>query len=348
MQKEISTNIFQLKFENLSKKDSNHKIGKDRENLKTTTGNVSNCPEQVGSSSNSTNSGLSVTNRATTQKSGRKPKDPHEQPKQKILLDMKSFVDQKGGLVDLKGIPVILEIIKRETLPETRIIPIQILNLTENLEIIKEFMFQQGVFPLTEWVSIYKDQIENQAGNLEQKDYDLLDQILNLSNKMPIKPKDLKNTKFGKQINKLGKCVSDPKIKGKCEAIVDRWKKMISDQKEKSLKATESKEENQKGKTENIDQDKDQGYFQSSQGFNFINNQNLQNNNPNNMNNMNNTFSNSSYHDNQFINKKREKRDFEQEFDKNNKKYNTNFKFPIISFLIKLSYCVFLFISINI
>lgn len=296
-----------------------------------------------------TSNDMSNTNK--THKTGRKPKDPYEQQKQSILLEMKNYIDTKGGLVEIKGITALVEIMKRESLAETRIIPIQILNLTENIEIIKEFMNQQGIFLLTDWVSVYKDQIENHTNqiNLEQKDYDLLDQILNLSNKMPIKSKDLKNTKFGKQINKLGKCVKDSKIKGKCEAIVERWKKMISDQKEKSLKSnsdekTKPNKEESSGHShthghnkESLDKNIDSSPRNSNSHSSY--NQNTQHNQHNNQHssqhNQNIHYSNSSHstHDYQFINKKREKRDFDQEFDKNNKKYNIKIKLSLISFV---------------
>jgi len=159
-------------------------------------------------------------------------KDAYEQHKQKIYQTLKEFLNETGGLNENKGIATLVDIMKKEDKSEIRIIPIQILNATQPNELLKEFITQSGITILGDWVSEYKEQIEKNT-SVEQKIIDLLDQILNLSNRLPIRVKDLKTTKYGKQINKLGKCVNNTKIKGKCESIVERWKKMISDQKDK-------------------------------------------------------------------------------------------------------------------
>ena len=246
---------------------------------------------------------------------------------------MKNYIDSKGGLVEIKGVTILIEIMKRESIPECRIIPVQILNLTDNIEAIKEFMNQQGVFLLTEWVSAYKENIELHNIVLEQKDFDLLDQILNFSNKMPIKSKDLKSTKFGKQINKLGKCIKDSKIKGKCEAIVERWKKMISDQKEKNLKSHSGNEiksptNNEADQKVSFEKEKSHNQSQNQQNSNYSSGTSRYNQT---------NLGNSGHQDNQYINKKREKRDFDQEFEKNNKKYNNKLNFSLM-FLISCFY----------
>jgi len=301
--------IYKLKFEAPSNYPFNKCVDPNKE-------------EFLVKSQGSVNSNItpSINNRPSTQKLGRKPKDPYETQKQNILTDMKDYIDQKGGLISLKGVPVILEIMKRESMAETRIIPLQILNLTDNAEVIKEFMSQQGIFILTEWVSSYKDLIETQ-NNLETKDYDLLNHILNLSNKMPIKTKDLKSTKFGKQINKLGKCIKDPKIKGKCESIVDRWRKMISDQKEKSQKS--SNYENKKGKEENLKATNDNKSPNSYQPTKYSQ--------PNH-------FSSSTSQDNhQLLTKKRDNKSDFEELDKNNKKYNSKLILRLISFVFNIT-----------
>jgi hypothetical protein len=44
---------------------------------------------------------------------------------------------------------------------------------------------------------------------------------------------DLKNSRIGKKVNKLGKCISDKTIKTKCEYLVEKWKRMIEDLKVK-------------------------------------------------------------------------------------------------------------------
>jgi hypothetical protein len=172
---------------------------------------------------------------------------------------------------------------------------------------------------------------------VEPKDIDLLDQILNLANKLPVKFKELKETKFGKHINKLGKCVKDSKIKGKCESIVLRWKKMINDHVEKSDKKPNFDQ------PINSDKEKDEGvksgnnnFQQQSQAFAQIHTKDNLNNSNQKI--INNTHTNYQKYENQsqnqnFMNQKRDKKEFDREYDKNNKKYNSKFKLALLSFV---------------
>ena len=212
---------------------------------------------------------------------------------------------------------------------------------------VERFMHLQGTNVLSEWTNEYKEKIEKSEKYEKIEKFplvlEILNLILNISNRLPINVADLKNSKIGKKINKLGKCITDKTIKIKCETMVNRWKKMISDMKE------EKKNFKSKGLTE----EKTEDPASISNLFNILPN----NNNPNIINqskvsfgnmtmsnslnkrgdysNNNNTLNNSQLY------KKRDRKEFENnydgnqedkqlkrpKYDKNNNQHSQNYKY---------------------
>jgi hypothetical protein len=86
----------------------------------------------------------------------------------------------------------------------------------------------QGASILADWISEYRDNIEAEE-KVDQRVYEILTNIFDFAERLPISMNDLKNSRLGKKVNKLGKCISDKTIKLKCEYVVEKWKRMIDD-----------------------------------------------------------------------------------------------------------------------
>ncbi len=143
-----------------------------------------------------------------------------------------------------KQVAGIISSIKKENNIESRLeLSVALINIT-NPNCLTRFLQLNGTTHLGYWIDDYRDQIEFRE-NVDPKVFDILSNILNFCDKLPISVSDLKFSKIGKKINKLGKCIDyEKKIKSKCEELVSRWKKMIENIKDKK-KSTDEKNKNE-------------------------------------------------------------------------------------------------------
>jgi hypothetical protein len=148
-----------------------------------------------------------------------------------IPKKMKSEKDV-NPVTDAKGMSSLVAQMKREARLDSRLHISAVLTKTTDEFSLNRFNQMQGAGVLAEWVSEYKDRIEHDD-KVDPKVYELLTNILDFTEKLPISMTELKNSGIGKKINKLGKCIGDRVIKTKCEFLVDKWKRMIEDLKSK-------------------------------------------------------------------------------------------------------------------
>jgi hypothetical protein len=132
-----------------------------------------------------------------------------------------------------KQVAGIISSIKKENKIDIRIELSVALNEITNPNCLTRFLQLNGTTHLGYWIDDYREEIETK-GTLDPRVYEILSNILNFCDKLPISVHDLKISKIGKKINKLGKSIDNEKIiKSKCEELVFRWKKMIENLKEK-------------------------------------------------------------------------------------------------------------------
>ena len=94
-----------------------------------------------------------------------------------------------------------------------------------NQDILEIFLDLNGINIFNDWLSYYQDNITLIKVN---KINELINNVLNICNLLPITVSELKKLKIGKKINNLGKSLSngDP-LKSLCEYIVNKWKEMV-------------------------------------------------------------------------------------------------------------------------
>jgi hypothetical protein len=134
---------------------------------------------------------------------------------------------------DPKSILALVSFLRKESKLDSR------LNLSNNFEKINStlclnrFMQLNGNQILGDWIDDYKEDFESNL-KIDPKVFEILTNILNFCDKLPVSVQELKVSKIGKKINKLGKCVSDRVLKNKCEELVLRWKKLADGDKKRS------------------------------------------------------------------------------------------------------------------
>ena len=133
---------------------------------------------------------------------------------------------------DAKQIPNLISTMKKETKIEPRILISNLLNKIDSKFILDRFVQLNGNSVLGYWIEDCKEDIES-GDRVDNRIYTLLTNLLKFCDNLPITVGELKTSKIGKKINKLGKCVSDRVIKMKCEELVSRWKKLIENIKDK-------------------------------------------------------------------------------------------------------------------
>jgi hypothetical protein len=151
---------------------------------------------------------------------------------QKKIKMPKFQVIHHGPIRDPKTMSNIITQMKRDSKIENRLSMSYSLSKTNDEQSISRFNQMQGASLLADWISEYKDKIESDD-KVDPRIYDILTNILDFAERLPISINDLKNSKIGKKVNKLGKCISDKTIKLKCEYLVEKWKRMIDDLKYK-------------------------------------------------------------------------------------------------------------------
>lgn len=220
-----------------------------------------------------------------------------------------------------KQVAGIISSIKKENTIESRLeLSVALINIT-NQNCLTRFLQLNGTTHLGYWIDDYREQIEYRE-NVDTKVFDILSNILNFCDKLPISVSDLKFSKIGKKINKLGKCIdNEKKIKSKCEELVARWKKMIENLKDKK-KSNDDKNKNDSNYP-NEHSDDQSNYEISKSPHKQISN---------------------NYHnyENSSLLKKTQRHEIDSSGDKNYKKYISN----TIAYFITI--CLFLFKTIHI
>ncbi len=136
----------------------------------------------------------------------------------------------------------------------------QRLQITKSLLTIKEKSILDQLIPLkvihtlSKWIHEYKEE-KLKGMEIPPDEIKIIIDIVNLCQKVDFKKNDLKNTKIGKNINKLGKALkNDNEAKKYCENIVSKWRKMIDGDDERN--EGENEFMRKKTKRENYDSNK--------------------------------------------------------------------------------------------
>lgn len=145
---------------------------------------------------------------------------------EKRKKDMSISEDTLSKIDDEKSLQLLLNQMKKETQLEKQLSISNLLLRIQSKFLLEKFLIFNGNSILGNWIEDAKEEIEN-YDKVDLKIYDLLTNLLNFCDKLPINESELKSSKIGKKINKLGKSVSDRLIKIKCEEIVSKWKKLI-------------------------------------------------------------------------------------------------------------------------
>ena len=153
---------------------------------------------------------------------------------------------------DAKDVQNIISLIKKENKLENRLKISLALRKLDSSYLLNKFVTLNGNQNLGYWIEDYKEEIESR-GRVEERVYEVLNNILTFCNNLPITVHELKTSKIGKKINKLGKCVEDKYIKHKCEELVSRWKKLIENIKDKKHKDSKETREHKSSKEKKDD-----------------------------------------------------------------------------------------------
>jgi hypothetical protein len=136
----------------------------------------------------------------------------------------------------------------------------QRLQITKSLLTIKEKSILDQLIPLkvihtlSKWIHEYKEE-KLKGMEIPPDEIKIIIDIVNLCQRVDFKKNDLKNTKIGKNINKLGKALkNDNEAKKYCENIVSKWRKMIDGDDERN--EGENEFMRKKTKRENYDSNK--------------------------------------------------------------------------------------------
>ena len=98
----------------------------------------------------------------------------------------------------------------------------------KNNDLHKKFIELKGLSILSNWLKEYKKSVSNGI-NLTRDEEFIVSNIVRLCEKMHLSINDLKTSKIGKNINSLGKALSDEsELKKMCEEIVEKWREMIN------------------------------------------------------------------------------------------------------------------------
>ena len=98
----------------------------------------------------------------------------------------------------------------------------------KNNDLHKKFIELKGLSILSNWLKEYKKSISNGI-NLTRDEEFIVSNIVHLCEKIHLSINDLKTSKIGKNINSLGKALSEEsKLKKMCEEIVEKWREMIN------------------------------------------------------------------------------------------------------------------------
>lgn len=101
-----------------------------------------------------------------------------------------------------------------------------LLSITDS-SLFSELIASKGIHILSKWIHDYKDACQG-GGDLSKEEENLVIDIIRICDQCYLSISDLKDTKIGKNINKLGKELGpESRAKRECEEIVEKWRRMI-------------------------------------------------------------------------------------------------------------------------
>lgn len=183
-----------------------------------------------------------------------------------------------------------------------------LLDMKKN-ELVEKFIELKGLSILSGWLKEYKSSVSSGTELTKDEEFIVLN-IVYLCDRMHLSINDLKSSKIGKNINSLGKLLTEgKKTKKACEEIVAKWRKMISKNEEEesevpnmNLKENKNLEEVNHNYISNQIQNFNQSYnrnYKPNRNHNYNNNKQILNTKTKrNQNNFNNNSSKVNYHNN--------------------------------------------------
>ncbi len=141
-----------------------------------------------------------------------------------------------NGITDTKLINTLILFMKKDLKLEVKHEISITLARTSNNIILSRFLEYQGAEILSNWLHDIKEKIQDLPNSTNSQNYlnNILLNLLIFSEKLNISLKDLKFSKIGKEVNKIAKLNLDNKeIHSKCVALVNKWKRIVEETKEK-------------------------------------------------------------------------------------------------------------------
>ena len=135
-----------------------------------------------------------------------------------------SSIDEITNIQSLHSLINSME--KANTMSQRLQITKSLLTITEK-SILDQLIPLKVIHTLSKWIHEYKEE-KLKGMEIPPDEIKIIIDIVNLCQRVDFKKNDLKNTKIGKNINKLGKALkNDNEAKKYCENIVSKWRKMI-------------------------------------------------------------------------------------------------------------------------
>ena len=162
-----------------------------------------------------------------------------------------SSIDEITNIQSLHSLINSME--KANTMSQRLQITKSLLTITEK-SILDQLIPLKVIHTLSKWIHEYKEE-KLKGMEIPPDEIKIIIDSVNLCQKVDFKKNDLKNTKIGKNINKLGKALkNDNEAKKYCENIVSKWRKMIDGDDERN--EGENEFTRKKTKRENYDSNK--------------------------------------------------------------------------------------------
>ena len=153
--------------------------------------------------------------------------------------EFSGMLDENGAPIDGRALELMIRSVAKESDVDKRNKFLIAVNKSEKKELFARFIANEGALLLSDWLSLFLTKLE--AGSeLASKEFELIRNILKLVTNLPLTIEDLKNSKVGSRINKLGKHLKFKELKLICESLVAQWKDLIEGSTAKVKKSTKS------------------------------------------------------------------------------------------------------------
>lgn len=139
--------------------------------------------------------------------------------------------------INLKNVYTLTTLMKKEKRLHIKLAISKLLNKVEDEEVLEKFTELQGTSLIANWISDFKERIERESNDINFEENhtmnEVINNILNLCGRITISVYELKTSRIGKKINKLGKIIKDDVLRKRCKDIVEKWKLTIETKEEK-------------------------------------------------------------------------------------------------------------------